>query len=50
MQLRRFEEGTGDYTLDELSANINNVDVLVRDRSSGELELRELKYAALSNF
>ena len=48
MQLRRFEEGTGDYTLDQLSANINNIDVLVRDRSSGEL--RELKYAALSNF
>ena len=47
-QLRRFDEGTGDYTLDQLSANINNIDVLVRDRSSGEL--RELKYAALSNF
>ena len=48
LQLRRFDEGTGDYTLDQLSANINNIDVLVRDRSSGEL--RELKYAALSNF
>ena len=47
-QLRRFEEGTGDYTLDQLSANINNIDVLVRDRSSGQL--RELKYATLNNF
>ena len=47
-QLRRFDEGTGDYTLDQLSANINNIDVLVRDRSSGQL--RELKYAALSSF
>ena len=48
MQLRRFEEGTGDYTLAQLSANRSNLDVLVRDRSSGQI--RELKYAALSNF
>ena len=47
-QLRRFEEGTGDYTLDQLSANRSNIDVLVRDRSSGQL--RELKYATLNNF
>ena len=47
-QLRRFEDGTGDYTLDQLSANSSNLDVLVRDRSSGQL--RELKYAALNNF
>lgn len=47
-QLRRFEEGTGDYTLDQLSANRSNIDVLVRDRSSGQI--RELKYATLQNF
>ena len=48
MQLRRFEEGTGDYTLAQLSANRSNLDVLVRDRSSGQI--RELKYATLQNF
>lgn len=48
LQLRRFEEGTGDYTLAQLSANRSNLDVLVRDRSSGQI--RELKYATLQNF